>query len=155
LILEDQGTGRHWRADRIDATVERDDDGLAGDLSMAIAGDTRAPDLGARYRYSSSSGTLDLAVEVGAVKPADLATLAPELAPLAIVNFPISGTLETRLDLAQLTTEGVRLDLGFGAGSLKNELLAGGELALHRGELHAVYVPKISQLRLAKLDLDL
>ena len=155
LILDDQRTGRHWRADRVDATVERNAEGLAGDLSMAIAGDTRAPDLRARYRYLSSSGTLDLAVEVGAVEPAALATLAPELAPLAVVNFPISGTLETRVDLAQLTTEGVRLDLGFGAGSLKSELLAGGELALRRGEFHAVYVPEISQLRLDKLDLDL
>jgi hypothetical protein len=155
LILDDQRTGRHWRADRVDATVERDAEGLAGDLSMAIAGDTRAPDLRARYRYLSSSGTLDLAVEVGAVEPAVLATLAPELAPLAVVNFPISGTLEARVDLAKLTTEGVRLDLGFGAGSLKSQLLAGGELALRRGELHAVYVPEISQLRLAKLDLDL
>jgi hypothetical protein len=155
LILDDRRTGRHWRADRVDATVERDAEGLAGDLSMAIAVDTRAPDLRARYRYSSSSGTLDLAVEVGAVEPGALGALAPELAFLAVVNFPISGTLETRVDLAQLTTEGVRLDLGFGAGSLKSELLAGGELALRQGELHAVYVPEISQLRLAKLDLDL
>ena len=155
LILDDRRTGRHWRADRVDATVERDAEGLAGDLSMAIAVDTRAPDLRARYRYSSSSGTLDLAVEVGAVEPGALGALAPELAFLAVVNFPISGTLETRVDLAQLTTEGVRLDLGFGAGSLKSELLAGGELALLQGELHAVYVPEISQLRLAKLDLDL
>jgi AsmA-like C-terminal region/Protein of unknown function len=155
LILDDQGTGRHWRTDRIDATVERDAEGLAGDLSMAIAGNTRAPDLRVRYRYSSSSGTLDLAVEVGAVEPAALAALAPELAPLTVVNFPISGTLETRVDLGQLTTERVRLDLGFGAGSLKSELLAGGELTLRQGELHAVYVPETAQLRLAKLALDL
>jgi Protein of unknown function/AsmA-like C-terminal region len=155
LILDDQRTGRRWRADRVDATVERDAEGLAGDLSMAVAGDTRAPDLRARYRYSSSSRTLDLAVEVGAVEPAALAALAPELAPLAVVNLPISGTLETRVDLAQLTTEGWRLDLGFGAGSLKSELLAGGELALRQGELHAVYVPETGQLRLTKLDLDL
>ena len=155
LILDDERTGRHWRADRVDATVERDAEGLAGDLSMAIAVDTRAPDLRARYRYSSSSGTLDLAVEVGAVEPGALAALAPELAPLAVVHFPISGTLETRVDLKQLTTGEVRLDLGLGAGSLKSELLAGGELALRRGELHAVYAPETSQLSLAKLELDL
>jgi hypothetical protein len=155
LILDDERSGRHWRADRIDATVERDAEGLAGDLSMAIAGDTRAPDIRARYRYSSSSGTLDLAVAVSAVEPAALGALAPELAFLSVANFPISGTLETRVDLAQLTTEGWRLDVGFGAGSLKSELLAGGELSLRQGELNASYVPKIGQLRLARLALDL
>jgi len=135
--------------------VKRDAEGLAGDLSMALAVGARAPELHAKYRYSSSGGTLDLALEVGAVELSPFAALAPELAPLAALNFPVSGTLETRLDLARLTTEGARLDLGFGAGSFKSESLPGGELALRQGELHAVYAPEIGQLRLAKLDLDL
>jgi hypothetical protein len=155
FILDDERTGRHWQADQVDATVERDADGLAGDLSMALALGTRAPELHARYRYSSSSKTLDLALEVGAVEPAAIAALTPELAPLAAVNLPVSGTLETRLDLARLTTDGARLDLGFGAGSVKSELLPGGELALRQGELHAIYAPEIGQLRLVKLNLDL
>ncbi len=46
-------------------------------------------------------------------------------------RFPAHST--TRIDLAQLTTEGVRLDLGFGAGLLKSDLLPGGELALRPG----------------------
>jgi hypothetical protein len=155
LMLADERTGRHWRADRVDATMQRDAEGLTGDLSMALAASTPAPELHAKYRYSSSSGTLDLALEAGAFEPAAVAALTPELAPLAAVNFPVSGTLETRVDLARQTTEGARLDLGFGAGSLKSELLPGGELALRQGELHAIYAPEIGQLRLAKLDLDL
>jgi len=110
--------------------MQRDAEGLTGDLSMALAASTSTPELHAKYRYSSSSGTLDLALEVGAFEPAAVAALTPELAPLAAVNFPVSGTLETRVDLARQTTEGARLDLGFGAGSLKSELLPGGELAL-------------------------
>src|SRR5271165_6200306 len=96
LILDDQRTGRHWQADRVDATLERNPEGLAGDLSMAIAIGAPAPEFHARYRYSSSGKTLDLALEVGAVEPSALAALTPELAPLAAVNFPVSGTLETR-----------------------------------------------------------
>jgi hypothetical protein len=155
LILDDQRTGRHWQTNRVDATVERDDEGLAGDLSMALAVGTRAPEVHARYRYFSAANMLDLAVDVGAVEPAALSVLTPELAPLAAVNFAVAGSLETRVNLAQMTTEGGRLDLDFGAGSLKSETLSGGELALRRGELHAVYAPEIGQLRLAKLDLDL
>ena len=155
FVLDDRQTGHHWQADRIDATMERTPEGLAGDLSMALTIGARTPELHANYRYSAAGGTVDLAVEVGAVEPAALAALAPELAPLAAVDFPVSGTLETRVDLAGLTTEGVRVDLGFGTGSLKNELLPDGALALLQGELHAVYAPETAQLRLAKLDLDL
>jgi len=155
LSLDDEQTGRHWQADRVDATVARDAEGFTGDLSIAVAVGAGTPQLHARYRYLFSGETLDLAVEVGAVEPSVLAGLTPELAPLAAVNCPVSGTLETRLDLARLTTEGARLDLGFGPGSFKSELLAGGELALRRGELHATYAPEIGQLRLAELDLDL
>ena len=155
LILDDERTGHHWQADRVDATMERDAEGIAGDLSTALAVGTRAPELHARYRYSSSGKTLDLALEVGAFEPAALAALTPELTPLAAVNFPVSGTLETRFNLGRLTTEGARLDLGFGAGSFKSELLSEGVLALRQGELHAIYAPETGQLRLAKLDLDL
>jgi hypothetical protein len=155
LILDDEQTGRHWQADRFDATVERDADGLAGDLSVALAIGPQAPELHARYRYSSSSAALDLALQFGTIQPAALAVLAPQLAPLAAVNLPVSGTLEARVDLARLTADGARLDLGFGAGSLKSEWMPGGELGVRQGELHALYAPEIGQLRLTKLDLDL
>jgi hypothetical protein len=155
LILDDQQTGRQWQAKRIDATLERYSEGLAGDLSMAIPIGTRTPELRASYRYSSVGQTLDLALEAGAFEPAALGALAPELAPLAAVGFPVSGTLETRIDLAGLTTQGMRIDLDFGAGSLKSEWLPEGAVALRRGELHAVYAPETAQLRLGKLELDL
>ena len=155
LILDDQQTGRHWEAGRVDATLVRDPEGLAGDVSMALAIGAPTPELHASYRYSSAGRVLDLALEVGAAEPAALAALTPEFAPLAAFSFPVSGTLETRIDLAGLTTEGVRVDLGFGAGSLKSELLPEGALALRQGELHAIYAPESGQLRLAKLELDL
>jgi hypothetical protein len=155
LVLDDQRTGRQWQADRVAATIERVPEGLGGDLSMNIAIGAHAPELHAAYRYSSADRMLDLTLDFGAIEPAALASSAPELAPLAEFDFPISGSLETRVDLAALTSEGVRLDLGFGAGSLKSDLLPEGALTLRRGELHGVYAPESNQLRLAKLDLDL
>ena len=155
LILDDEQTERHWQADSVDALVEHDAEGFVGDISMALATETRPPELHAGYRYSSTSGTLDLALKIASVKPATLASFAPELAPLAAVDLPVSGTLDARVDLARLSTEEARLDLRFGAGSLKSELLAGGELKLRQGELHAVYAPEPGQLRLARLELDL
>ena len=155
LHLDDERTGHHWQADSVDATLERNPDGLAGDLSLATMIGARTPEIHASYRYRSTDRMLDLGFEFGAVEPAAFATLMPDFAPLAAVEVPISGTVRTRIDLAGATTEGFRVDLGFGKGSLKSALLPEGAVALQQGELHAVYAPESGQLRLAKLDLDL
>ena len=155
FVLDDRRAGRRWQVDRIDASAMRDRLGLAGDLSLAVPIGARRPELHASYRYSSGERTLDLVVDIGAVEPTALAALTPGLAQLSAVDVPVSGTLTTRLDLAGFTTEGVRLDLGFGKGSLKSELLPEGALAVQRGELHAVYAPEADQLRLVRLGLDL
>jgi Protein of unknown function/AsmA-like C-terminal region len=155
LILDDERTGLRWQVERVNATLERNPEGLAGDLSMAIAVGALTPELHASYRYASAGRTLDLALEVGALEPATLAADIPDLAPLTAIGFPVFGTLETRIDLAGLTVEGVRVDLGFGAGSLKSNLLPEGTLALRGGQLHAAYAAESSQLRLTKFELDL
>src|SRR5207247_3579889 len=91
LILDDEGTGRHWRADSVDATLERNPEGVAGDLSMAIPIGARATEIHASYRYWSASGMLDFALEFGAVDPAAFVSLAPDLAPLAALDVPVPG----------------------------------------------------------------
>jgi hypothetical protein len=155
FVLDDRQTGRRWQADRVDGAVERNPEGLSGDLSLALPIGTREPELHASYHYSSSERTLDFAIEISAVEPAALASLAPELAPLSVANFPVSGTLATRLKVAGLTNEGLRADLRFGKGSIRSELLPEGFLPLQEGTLRAVYAPEAGELRLAKLDLNL
>jgi uncharacterized protein YhdP len=155
LVLDDRQSGRRWQADHVDATSERNPEGLAGDLSMALAMGGGKPEFHASYHYSSFDQKIVLAVEIGAVEPAALASLAPELAPLEVAQFPIWGSLATRIDLAGRSSEGVRVDLRFGKGLLKSELLPEGALTLAQGSLRAVYAPESSQLRLAKLELDL
>ena len=123
LHLDDERTGRHWQADSVDATLERNSDGLAGDLSLATLIGARTPEIHASYRYWSADRMLDFTLEFGAVEPAAFATLTPDLAPLAAVEVPISGTVRTRIDVAGATTEGFRVDLGIGKGSLKSALL--------------------------------
>jgi len=155
LVLDDRQTGRRWKADRVDFTFERYAGGFAGDASLALQISGNASEFHASYRYSSAERMLDCGVEFSAVKPAALTSLAPEYAPLALADFPVSGTLATRLNTAEMTNEGLRLDLRFGRGSIKSELLPEGSLALQEGSLKAVYAPERSELRLAKLDLDL
>jgi hypothetical protein len=155
IVLDDRQTGRRWQADHAAATVERTVEGLTGDLSLAFAAGARKPELHTRYRYSANEHTLDLTLEIGAVEPAALASLAPELAPLAFADFPVSGTLATRVNLSGPWSEGMRIDLHFGAGTIKSELLPEGSLALQQGVLRAAYAPETGELRLAKLEFDL
>jgi hypothetical protein len=155
VIYDDRQTNRRWEADRVDASIERNLQGLAGDVSFALPSGSHQPELHASYRYSSEERAVDLSIQIGGVEPAALASLSPDLAPLALADFPISGTLATRLNLRGLTNEGVRLDLYLGKGSIKSELLPEGHVALQQGTIRAVYAPETGELRLAKLDLDL
>jgi uncharacterized protein YhdP len=155
VIYDDRRTNRRWEADRVDASIERNPQGLAGDVSLALPFGNGRPELHASYSYTSGERVVDLSIEIGGLEPAALASLSPELAPLALADFPVSGTLATRLNLGGLTNEGVRLDLYIGKGSIKSELLPEGHVALQQGTIRAVYAPETGELRLAKLDLDL
>jgi hypothetical protein len=126
VIYDDCQTNRRWEADRVDASIERNLQGLAGEVSLALPFGSRQPELHASYRYSSDERAVDLSVQIGGVEPATLASLSPELAPLALADFPVSGTLTTRLDLGGLTNDGVRLALYLGKGSIKSEQLPEG-----------------------------
>ena len=155
VIYDDRRTNRRWEADRVDASIERNLQGLAGDVSFALPLGNHQPELHASYRYRSDERAVDLSVQIGVLEPATLASLSPELAPLAAADLPVSGTLTTRLNLGGLTNDGVRLDLYLGKGSIRSELLPEGYVALQQGTIRAVYAPEIGELRLAKLDLDL
>ncbi|HTZ37357.1 MAG TPA: AsmA-like C-terminal region-containing protein [Stellaceae bacterium] len=155
IVVDDRPSGRVWRADRAAATLERSIAGAAGDLSVAIAVGSSSPELHATYRVDAATQRLDLQLAADGVDPVALAPLAPALAPLAQAEFPVSGTLGLRVDLAAGRAEGGRLDLAFGEGAIATDLLAGGRLAVARGELHADYDPGRAELRLERLAFDL
>ena len=155
IIVDDQLTGKIWRADRAAATLERSGEGVTGDLSVSITlGDT-APGLRATYRYVAATQKLGLEFSINGLDPAALAPLSPVLAPLAQVQFPVSGTAGMSFDLATGQPESGRLDLGFGEGQIQTDLLASGKLPVAQGELHADYAPETAALHLKKLALDL
>jgi len=155
LVLDDRRTGHRWQADRVDLWVERDPQGLVGDLSLALPLGAPKPEFHASYRYVAVDRRLDINIEVAAFDPAALASFAPELEPLKLAQFPISGTVATRLNLADMTNEGMRIDLHFGKGAIRSELLPEGFLSLVEGSLRAVYASESGELRVAKLNLDL
>ncbi len=155
VIVDDRRTGQTWRADRVDLAVERSAKGVRGDFSLAVPMGTSMPEVRAIYRYFADRQVLDLDLSIDGVQPADIPPLIPELAQLQHLEAPVSGTLRTRIDLAQRKALGSRLDLALGQGRLHSEWLPTGSVAIDQGELHAVYAPDASEVQVEKLALDL
>jgi hypothetical protein len=155
VIIDDEVSGKVWRANRAVATLDRTADGAAGDLSFAVALGDNAPELHATYSFAAPSQQLDVKLAVDRLDPAALASLSPALTQLAQVQMPVSGSAETRFNLATGGLESGRVDLGFGSGQVQTDLLASGSLPVASGELHATYAPDGAELRLDKLALDL
>ncbi len=155
LIVDDDMAGRRWQAAHLDAAIARDAAGSSGDLSAAVTFGTHTSEVQATYRYAAARRKLDLSVSADGVDPPALAPLLPGLAPLANLHAPVSGSIESQFDFDEAKFEGLRVDLGFGAGWFDSAQFAGGKLAFGGGELHAVYAPEAQRLRLDKVALDL
>ncbi|HEV8678597.1 MAG TPA: AsmA-like C-terminal domain-containing protein [Stellaceae bacterium] len=155
VVVEDRRSGRTWRADRVDLAVERSAKGVRGNFSLAMPMGGNMPEARAFYRYFADRQVLDLDLEIEGVHPADIPPLIPELAQLQHLEAAVSGTLRTRIDLAQRKALGSRLDLALGKGRVHSEWLPTGSTAVERGALHAVYAPENSEVRLEELALDL
>jgi AsmA-like C-terminal region/Protein of unknown function len=155
VIVDDRGTGHTWRADRVDLLVRRSAKGVRGDFSLAVPMASSMPEVRATYRYFADRQVFDLDLSIEGVKPVDIPPLVPELAQLQHLEAPVSGTLRTRIDLAQRKALGSRVDLTLGKGRVRSEWLPTGSIAVDKGELHAVYAPEDSEAQLEKLVLDL
>lgn len=155
LFVDDRRSGRTWRADRVDIAILRSGKGARGDVSFAVPlGDTM-PELHASYRFLAARQLLDLNLAIDGVKPDRLPPLIPELAQLRHIAAPVSGTLETRIDLRRGQAQGSRLDLALGRGHIYSDWLPGGGVMVERGELRATYAPEQREVRVAKLAVDL
>jgi uncharacterized protein involved in outer membrane biogenesis len=155
IIIDDRASGKIWRADRAEATLDRDANVARGDVSFAVALGMGAPKLHASYRLTAATQKLDLDLAGSGIDPAALATLSNALAPLAQAQFPVSGNADARFDIVTGRLESGRLDLGFGEGKIQTDLLASGSLPVASGELHADYDPDTAALRLERLAFDL
>jgi hypothetical protein len=155
VLIDDARSGRTWRIEPVDIAIARGPDGIGGDLSLAMALGAGRPELRVAFRHAAASKRLDLDLSLDGVRPADLAALLPELAPLRQIETALSGALRARIDLDGGRIESGQLDVAIGEGRLNSELLPDGGVAVERGELRAAYDPERRELRLDTLRLDL
>jgi AsmA-like C-terminal region/Protein of unknown function len=155
LFVNDRRSGRTWRANRVDIAIFRSSKGARGDVSFAVPlGDTM-PQLHASYRFLAARQLLDLNLAIDGVKPDRLPPLIPELTQLRHVAAPVSGTLQTRIDLKRGEAQGSRVDLALGRGHLYSDWLPAGGVSIERGEVHATYAPERNEVQVANAAIDL
>jgi hypothetical protein len=96
LALRDDGTGRVWRAEALDLALGRRGEGLVlSGTRRLLAGPAAIP---ARLEASFGAAGGAARLDVPGFRPALLAPLAPELAPLAGLAAEAALTLSLRLD---------------------------------------------------------
>ncbi len=121
LVLVDEASGQRWIVPNATLNFLRNRSGMQVEATLPVIEDGKSWQLTARGVIAASSKTLDLEIDVDGMRPARLAVLAPQLAPLAMVDLRLSGTLSTSL---ALTGQGARIssvafDMNGQAGHLR------------------------------------
>ena len=117
LTIDDRIEERIWQAFVVDAGLEVVGSGLTGSVALDIDLGERPLRLGADYVYDGISASTALTLHLSDLWPGDLKTLLPDLAPLAALELPVSGTLETTVD-ENFDIGDIAFDLSGGAGRL-------------------------------------
>lgn len=137
VVVDDQALGVTWRARDADLVLHRDAQGLRGSISVAVA-DTR---IEGEVGYVRAEDRLEARLAIGDLQPASWAAAAPALAPLALLDLPVSGTVRATLDPSRLAILAASCDLRLGAGTLRQPYLPGGAVAITEGHFAATYDP--------------
>jgi hypothetical protein len=156
LTVDDRALGVTWRAKRADASIFRSDDGIFGDMAVAVeragGGETQ---LHSDFRYVGGQDRLAIQLAFSDLRPALFASAAPALAPLAAADLPLSGQVRLELDTAALRISDAWCDLSLAAGRLVHPAFQEGAVPVTSGQLRIAYDPAKGRATVEDLSLDL
>ncbi|MFQ5959744.1 MAG: DUF3971 domain-containing protein, partial [Alphaproteobacteria bacterium] len=153
LTVDDRRLGMSWHAPRATVNFTRDADGIAADaaLDVEIAGNSAA--ITARGRYARADGALGVRLEFADVQPEWLGQSVPDLARLATVQVPVSGSLDVALG-AEGVVSRVVFDLSAGAGRVALLDWFEDEFDIAFAHAEGVFEVGAGRLRLAEAFVD-
>lgn len=148
LRVDDLALQLHWQADGVTATLNRAAGGGAtASASLSLAsGAVRLP-VALRASLAAGAATAELSGRLGPLVPARLAPLTPSLAPLRLLDAPLTLTASGRIGAA-LQPEALQAKVEVGAGQVA---FGGGVVPLLGATLEASGTPAAMALRLTKL----
>ena len=153
LTIDDQIEERTWRASTVNASLGMVEPGVAGSVALDFELDERPLHLEADYVYDDISASITLALHLRDLWPGDLETLLPDLAPLAALDLPLSGTLTTTVD-ENFDIGDVAFDLSGGTGRLNLPEIYENGLEVELMQARGVVSADFSTLRLDDLFLE-
>lgn len=155
LIVDDRALGVVWRADDAELHVHRDNAGLRGALRLAVVLGGRRTQIDGVVLFQRADDRLTASLTFDGLRLMDWAAAAPALAPLAALDFPVSGTLRATLDPTRFTIADAAAVLVLGPGQVRQADLPNGAIAISGGLLAASYDPGAGSVTLDRFALDL
>ncbi|MFO1112338.1 MAG: AsmA-like C-terminal domain-containing protein [Rhodospirillales bacterium] len=90
--------GKDWRLQVAEADLQRDEERrLGGHVALVMLRDGQQASADIVLAPTPATGDLALALSIAGLRPAGFADLAPPLAPLAMLDLPLQGSLDLRI----------------------------------------------------------
>lgn len=106
LVLADEVSGQRWLVPDATLNFMRDARGMQVLATLPVIEDGKSWQLIAKGSIPASSRILNLDIDIDGLRPSRLAVLAPQLAPFAMVDMRLRGTVLTSM---ALTDQGARI----------------------------------------------
>lgn len=153
LIIEDWKLDQRWVVPGAQMVVQRGEGHAFATASGKLEWRGREVEVSANADYSAADRSARVSLRFDNIEPSDFADVIPELAPLAYLHAPLSGSLALTV-----TEDGRQLDLGFdltaGAGSVQAPELFSGPLDLTGAHFKGLVEAASGQLHLDEAGLN-
>jgi len=146
IALYDEQTQSLWHAPRSDLVLQKESEGIRGDLLLNLDFGGQVRPLRATAFYQAQSERVDMSILLDRLVPAELAALAPELKSLAVANLPVSGSIAFAIGGDRKLSE-IRLQLEGGKGTLVLPELYTQPVAVDRAVFKGALAADFSGLR--------
>ena len=103
LVLVDEVSGQRWLVPDATLNFRRAGGDVEIDATLPVIEEGKRWNLTAKGRYAAADATLKVDIGVDGFRPARVAGLVPQLAPLAMIDLRLSGTAAARLQLTGST----------------------------------------------------
>lgn len=150
LTVDDKKLGVTWEAQRLDASLARDQTGFSGQLALSIEHGGSNADLHGKFDFSAAQHEMRTKLTFANFRPSVYAAAAPALAAFAAFDLPLGGAISMAVDTDTRKIVGFSGDMTLGQGRIINDRLAGGELKIVNGTLQAAYDPATQRLVLQR-----
>ncbi len=154
LTVDDRSLGVEWQA-RANASLDRASDHVTGRFELVMGEGASAATLNGDFNLFLDQDWLVVRLAFKDLKPALWADAAPRLAPLAALDFPVSGEFRAELDPRALTLRDAIVNVNIGGGALRQAFFPDGALPIASGTLQGGYDALDGRINLGLFALDL